>query len=102
MKNKIDNSQWEKAQEWEKNFWDKSIRTSRSIKNLNLLKTLVKKIISDGPDLNVNHWWGKQFDNYNFIPSALQNVVEFGCGHTTNLPEAQRWVSLYSFLNRKR
>lgn len=85
MKYKIDDKQWEKAQEWEKSFWDKSIRNLKSIKNLNFFKTLIKKIISDGPDQNVNYWWGKQFDNYRFVPLELQNVVEFGCGHTTNL-----------------
>jgi hypothetical protein len=85
MKYKIDDNQLEKAQEWEKNFWDNSIRNSKSIRNLNFLKTLIKKVISDGPDLNVNYWWGKQFNNCNFVPRELQNVIEFRCGHTTNL-----------------
>lgn len=85
MKYKIDEAQWKKAQEWEKNFWDNAIKESKSVKNLNFIKTLIKKIISNGPDLNVNYWWGKQFDNYRFVPQKLQNVIEFGCGHTTNL-----------------
>jgi len=85
MRYKIDNNRWQEAQEWEKNFWDKNIQNSKSLKNLNLFKTLIKNIISDGPDYNVNYWWSKEFDEYSFVPKLLHNVVEFGCGHTTNL-----------------
>ena len=32
-----------------------------------------------------NYWWAKQFNNYEFVPKVLNNVVEFGCGPFTNL-----------------
>ena len=85
MKYKIDYSRWQEAQKWEKDYWDNCIWKSKSLKNLNIFKTFIKNIISDGPDPNANHWWSKQFNDYDFIPRELQNVVEFGCGHTTNL-----------------
>lgn len=85
MKHKITNDQWQEAQKWEKSYWDKCIHNSRTIKNLGLFKTLVKKIIGFRSDPNVNYWWSKQFEEYNFIPEYLQNAVEFGCGHTTNM-----------------
>jgi len=93
---KIDDDRCQKAQEWEKNFWDNAIQKSKSIKNLNFLKTLIKKMISDGPDLNVNYWWGKQFDDYRFVPQVLQNVIEFGCGLSTILfADNCEWVVSY-------
>ncbi len=85
MKYKIDYSRWQEAQKWEKNYWDNCIRKSISIKNLSIIKMLIKNIISDGPDPNANRWWRKQFDGYDFVHRKLQNVVGFGCGHTNNL-----------------
>ena len=85
MKHKITNEQWQEAQKWEKNFWDKRVRNSRSTRNLGLFKMLVQKILGLRSDPNVNYWWSKQFDEYSFVPEYLQNAIEFGCGHTTNM-----------------
>ncbi len=85
MKHRITNDQWREAQRWEKSYWDKCIHNSKNIKKLGLIKTLIKKIIGRRSDPNVNYWWSKQFEEYSFIPGDLRNVVEFGCGHTTNM-----------------
>jgi 2-polyprenyl-3-methyl-5-hydroxy-6-metoxy-1,4-benzoquinol methylase len=85
MQYKITNDQWQEAQKWERNYWDNCIQNAKSVKNLGIFKTVIKKIIGRRTDPNANYWWSKQFDNYAFVPADLQNVVEFGCGHTTNL-----------------
>ena len=85
MKQRITDEQWQEAQGWEKRYWDDTIYRAKNIIKLGLIKTLIKKIIGRRSDPNVNYWWSKQFEEYVFVPEYLRNVVEFGCGHTTNM-----------------
>ncbi len=85
MIKKVNRERWEEAQNWEKSFWDKSISASWSLRGLRIFKTIAKMIIRDGPGDDSNYWWAGQFNNYEFVPNTLNNVVEFGCGPFTNL-----------------
>jgi 2-polyprenyl-3-methyl-5-hydroxy-6-metoxy-1,4-benzoquinol methylase len=81
----VDRTHWLEAQEWEKAFWDRYVNNQRRIGNLACFKTLVKKVLKRGPDEPSNLWWAKSFDQYRFVPDELENVIEFGCGPSTNL-----------------
>lgn len=85
MNNDVGQERWQKAQEWEKSFWDQYVRKQQSIKKLAFLKTLAKKILRDGPGDDRNYWWAEKFEDYYFIPGKLENVLEVGCGPFTNL-----------------
>jgi SAM-dependent methyltransferase len=85
MDNDVGLTRWQKALNWEKDFWDHYVSSQRSIEKLAFLKTIAKKILRDGPGDADNYWWAKQFDNYSFVPMQLRDVVEFGCGPFTNL-----------------
>ena len=81
----IGHADWLEAQRWEKAFWDRYVRSQHSMKRLGWLKTLVKKALNRGPDEPSNLWWARHFDDYRFVPERLENVIEFGCGPSTNL-----------------
>ena len=95
---KVTDQRWREAQNWEKNFWNKIVRSSFSLKNGQLFKTLVKMGIRYGLGNDSNHWWAEQFDNYKFVPEELNNVVEFGCGPFTNLRIISRLNLTIEFL----
>jgi 2-polyprenyl-3-methyl-5-hydroxy-6-metoxy-1,4-benzoquinol methylase len=81
----IGQADWLEAQQWEKEYWDRFIRKQRSLKKLGYFKTLAKKVLKRGPDESSNLWWARHFDDYHFVPDRLENVIEFGCGPSTNL-----------------
>jgi SAM-dependent methyltransferase len=76
---------WSTAQQWECEFW---IREQRNLakhgknqvwKFLSLFG-VVEKYRGDDD----NRWWAKCFDNYQFLPSTVENMIEVGCGPYTN------------------
>ena len=82
---KTTRERWKQALAWEKAFWDKYISMCWGFRSLRLLKTIAKCLVRDGPGDAGNYWWAKQFNDYEFVPSEVGNVVEFGCGPFTNL-----------------
>ncbi|MFP4381205.1 MAG: class I SAM-dependent methyltransferase [Candidatus Sumerlaeia bacterium] len=90
MENKKDNKQiekqdWEQAQEWEKQFWDRFVRREDGITNLGFLKKIARRVIRGTTEEPSNYWWEEQFENYSFLPDHLEEVIEYGCGPFTNL-----------------
>jgi 2-polyprenyl-3-methyl-5-hydroxy-6-metoxy-1,4-benzoquinol methylase len=81
----IEYREWEKAQEWEKSYWDRFVKRQDGILNLGLLKKYVKRIFHGKSEERSNYWWQEKFDQYRFLPRQLDNVIEFGCGPFTNL-----------------
>jgi 2-polyprenyl-3-methyl-5-hydroxy-6-metoxy-1,4-benzoquinol methylase len=81
----VGQADWAEAQQWEKAFWDRYVHSQQRLRRLACLKTLVKKVLKRGPDESSNLWWAQAFDQYRFVPDRLENVIEFGCGPSTNL-----------------
>jgi SAM-dependent methyltransferase len=83
---KVSVERWRQAQEWELKEWqvhhDKKGWKKAVWPALRPLFALVGSKKAVGDDWNL--WWAQQFDNYRFLPSALKNYVELGCGPYTN------------------
>lgn len=86
LNDKVDQVEWERAQAWERDHWLRSQKElARYGKNfvwrlLSLLK-FVEKYRGD----DRNRWWKDQFDNYQFLPTSVNNALEVGCGPYTNM-----------------
>src|SRR5437870_295368 len=86
LTDEVSDERWQAAQVWERDHW---IRTQRLRAKLG--KNLVWRLLAGlglvsrhrGDDWN--HWWKKQFDDYAFLPSVVQNALEVGCGPYTNV-----------------
>jgi SAM-dependent methyltransferase len=82
----VNHEQWLKAQAWEEAHWIGSQKARGKYgKNwiwraLHLFGLVGKY---RGDDWNL--WWKKQFDNYEFLPSGVDNAIEVGCGPYTNI-----------------
>ncbi|QOJ15858.1 MAG: class I SAM-dependent methyltransferase [Planctomycetia bacterium] len=60
----ISPARWSRAQQWELSLWsDPAARQS-------------------GDDWN--HWWRERFDHYSALPTAVDSLIELGCGPFTN------------------
>lgn len=82
---KVSRERWEQAQAWERQHW---VNTQKNMgkfgKNL-IWKMLAAFNIKDkyrGNDWN--YWWQQQFDNYDFLPEQMNNMIELGCGPYSN------------------
>lgn len=77
---------WKEAQKWEEAHWVNAQRArAKYAKNwiwkaMSLFGVVPKH---RGDDWNI--WWKKQFDNYTFLPTKVDNVIEVGCGPYTNV-----------------
>lgn len=81
----VSQARWQEAQEWEQAYWKRAQRRrSRFGKNIawRLLSTLGLKEKHRGDDWNL--WWDHQFAGYDFLPEAIDNAIELGCGPYTN------------------
>lgn len=82
----VNMERWKEAQKWEKKLWVKTQRVgARYGKNFiwKILATFGLKPKYRGSDYN--EWWKKHFNDYNFLPSVLDNIIELGCGPFTNM-----------------
>jgi ubiquinone/menaquinone biosynthesis C-methylase UbiE len=83
---RVNHDRWQVAQAWEREHWLRNHKAlARHGKNvawrfLSMLR-LVEKYRGD----DRNHWWGETFDNYSFLPPAVDNALEVGCGPYTNI-----------------
>ena len=76
---------WAQAQCWERDFW---LREQRNLARFG--KNTIWKLLSflgmveryRGDDNN--QWWAKCFNYYTFLPPAVDNMIEVGCGPYTN------------------
>lgn len=79
---KVSKDRWEGAQEWELKIWRREenffVKTFKRT-----LRLLGRNVTLAGDDWN--HWWQHQFEQYQFIPQQLENVIELGCGPYTNV-----------------
>jgi SAM-dependent methyltransferase len=83
---KVDKERWEKAQAWERGFWIESQKQMVKYGKMIIWKLLAAiglKPKYRGDDWN--YWWKRQFDDYIFLPNAIDNAVELGCGPYTNI-----------------
>lgn len=88
---KVSVETWKQAQAWEKDFWLRQQNNlARYGKNwawkvLHAL-ALVDKYRGDDD----NQWWASCFDNYQFLPKQVDNMIEVGCGPYTNVRFVER------------
>jgi len=83
---KVTSNRWKEALEWERAGWvAKERKNAKCCRNIiwELLSVVGLKPKYRGDDWN--HWWKKQFRNYDFLPSGVENAIELGCGPYTNV-----------------
>lgn len=81
----VSRERWREAQDWERGWWDHDVRKAWRLQKFRFVRTLARILSGEGPGDDHNYWWAQQFEDYEFVPSQLNNVVEFGCGPYTNL-----------------
>jgi len=86
LNSRVDRERWQRAQAWERDFWlHEQTALARYGKNylwrLLSLFGIVEKYRGD----DSNRWWKQRFDNYSFLPGAVDNALEVGCGPYTNI-----------------
>lgn len=87
MNQSVDLQTWQRAQAWEKSFW---LREQRQLAKHG--KNFAWKLLSlvglmdkyRGDDDN-RRFWAPQFNNYEFLPRAVESAIEVGCGPYTNM-----------------
>jgi SAM-dependent methyltransferase len=82
----VSHDRWIEAQAWERDFW-RDAQSKRGWRRLAwpVLRPALRAAgwrRAWGDDWN--HWWADQFDGYRFLPDALGNYIELGCGPYTN------------------
>lgn len=86
VNDKVTLERWCEAQTWERNHWvtTQNLR-ARYFKNAiwRLLSAAGRVSKYRGDDWNT--WWKRQFDDYRFLPSEIENAIEVGCGPYTNV-----------------
>ena len=81
---KVSEKRWKAAQVWEAGFW--AIHESRSPKkSLKHRITRLLRLRPENPGDANNNWWKNCFDDYSFLPRAIQAAIEVGCGPYTNI-----------------
>jgi SAM-dependent methyltransferase len=83
---KVDPEQWQLAQAWERAFWFREQKNLAKFGKNQIWRLLaafgvVEKYRGDDD----NRWWANCFDDYSFLPSTAENVIEVGCGPYTNM-----------------
>jgi hypothetical protein len=86
LMDRVEHERWTIAQRWERDHWIRNHRAlARYGKNyvwrLLSLLGIVEKYRGD----DRNRWWKEAFQNYQALPSRLDNALEVGCGPYTNL-----------------
>ena len=83
---KVTRERWLEAQEWERHYW---VRTqqhrARYCKNVAWRLLAAAGLVSKYRGEDWNRWWRRQFDDYRFLPAAVENAIEAGCGPYTNV-----------------
>ncbi len=83
---KVGRARWEQAQQWERQHWVRTQKLrARYFKNYIWRTLALLGMVSKHRGDDWNHWWKKQFDDYQFLPPAIQNALEVGCGPYTNI-----------------
>jgi SAM-dependent methyltransferase len=77
---------WQAAQQWEEAHWVNTQRMRAKFGKNYLWRVLRGLGLVDrfrGDDYN--QWWRQQFRGYEFLPAAVDNALEVGCGPYTNV-----------------
>jgi ubiquinone/menaquinone biosynthesis C-methylase UbiE len=86
LTDRVNHERWRVAQDWERDHWVRNHRAlARHGKNViwRLLSLFGAVEKYRGDDRNL--WWRDVFDGYEFLPSAVDNALEVGCGPYTNM-----------------
>jgi SAM-dependent methyltransferase len=82
----VSRDRWLEAQAWERELWVTSQQRSGWRRAAwPLLRPVLRTAgwsRAWGDDWN--HWWGRHFENYDFLPADLGDYIELGCGPYTN------------------
>src|ERR1700722_3160822 len=78
----VPRERWLQAQRWEGDLWKNSNRPLRNAAK-RVLQQLGLRRREVGDDWN--HWWAERLQHDRFVPSHIENAIEFGCGPYTNL-----------------
>jgi len=85
-RDKVSAERWNRAQEWEKNFWVECDRKAARYGKFFIWKLLrpfgfAGKYVGD----RQNRFWTDAFDGYSFLPPEIGTAIEAGCGPHTNM-----------------
>ncbi len=83
---RVTHERWQVAQQWEQQYWLREQGARRRFGKQYVWRLLARLGLVEryrGDDHN--HWWASQFNEYGFLPSAVGNAIEVGCGPYTNL-----------------
>lgn len=83
---KVSIDRWHEAQRWELGVW-KGQQAKRGWRRF--VWPIVRPFIARldpkrGQGDDWNHWWAQRFDGYGFLPRAIGDYIELGCGPYTN------------------
>jgi SAM-dependent methyltransferase len=82
----VTDERWKDAQKWEEAHWVRSQKARGKYGKNWIWRALTLLGFVDkyrGDDWN--QWWKRQFDNYSFLPTTVDNAIEVGCGPYTNI-----------------
>ena len=86
ISDKVDHARWQEAQQWERQHWVGAQQMrARYFKNYIWRFLRLFRLVGNFRGDDWNYWWKKQFDDYRFVPSTIQNALEVGCGPYTNI-----------------
>jgi SAM-dependent methyltransferase len=77
---------WREAQAWERGHWVNAQKLrARYFKNAVWRLLSAARLVPKYRGDDWNTWWKRQFDDYRFLPSEVENAIEVGCGPYTNV-----------------
>lgn len=77
---------WREAQDWERSHWvNTQNMRARYFKNAIWRLLSAARLVPKYRGDDWNTWWKRQFDDYRFLPSEIENAIEVGCGPYTNV-----------------
>ncbi|HXE41775.1 MAG TPA: class I SAM-dependent methyltransferase [Candidatus Baltobacteraceae bacterium] len=86
ISDKVSAERWRAAQQWEEQHWIGAQKArARFFKNYIWRILSAAGLVSKYRGDDWNEWWKRQFDNYQFLPSTVNNALEAGCGPYTNV-----------------
>jgi SAM-dependent methyltransferase len=82
----VSDERWKAAQQWENAHWVNAQRMRAKFGKNYIWRVLhLFGLVPKHRGDDWNSWWRDQFDGYRFLPAAVDNAIEVGCGPYTNI-----------------
>jgi SAM-dependent methyltransferase len=86
LSDRVSTEAWQAAQTWERQHWVGAQQArARFGKNYIWRLLALLRMVPKHRGDDYNTWWRQQFENYAFLPHAVDNAIEVGCGPYTNM-----------------